>query len=210
MSEQSKRPRCAAKSKQSGERCKNTAVPGKRVCRFHGGLSPGSKRGNTKAVKHGFYSDVLMGEEREQFHDLIRAKPQGPAEEIALLRVKIKRYLKLNGDSGFNFDDWEKDTRREFDTEVKGKKFHLTETVKKPCGPGLLLQMLGELRKQLLALVQIEQAGGGGSDTPESQAELVRRAMRAMDARHEEATDDDDADMDDSDGDSGGGGAADE
>ena len=29
--------RCCAKSKQSGERCKQRAVPGRYVCRFHGG-----------------------------------------------------------------------------------------------------------------------------------------------------------------------------
>lgn len=38
------RPRCTAKSKQSGERCKQTAVPGGTVCRFHGGSAPNVKR----------------------------------------------------------------------------------------------------------------------------------------------------------------------
>lgn len=31
--------RCAAKSKQSGRRCRQIAAPGKSVCRFHGGKS---------------------------------------------------------------------------------------------------------------------------------------------------------------------------
>lgn len=42
--------RCTARSKQRGERCKLYAVPGKTVCRFHGGRSTGPK---APAVKHG-------------------------------------------------------------------------------------------------------------------------------------------------------------
>jgi hypothetical protein len=33
-------PRCSAKSKQTGERCKQRPVPGGTVCRFHGGAAP--------------------------------------------------------------------------------------------------------------------------------------------------------------------------
>jgi hypothetical protein len=36
-------PQCTAKSKQSGERCKNFASKGKSVCRIHGGRSTGAK-----------------------------------------------------------------------------------------------------------------------------------------------------------------------
>ncbi len=32
--------RCTAKSKQSGERCKQPAIHGGTVCRFHGGAAP--------------------------------------------------------------------------------------------------------------------------------------------------------------------------
>ncbi len=35
--------RCRAKSKRTGQQCKSPAVPGKRVCRIHGGLSTGPK-----------------------------------------------------------------------------------------------------------------------------------------------------------------------
>ena len=41
---------CAAKSKQSGQRCKRYASPGKRVCHFHGGRSTGPRK---PAIKHG-------------------------------------------------------------------------------------------------------------------------------------------------------------
>jgi hypothetical protein len=34
------RPRCTAKSKQTGNRCGRTAIPGGTVCRYHGGKAP--------------------------------------------------------------------------------------------------------------------------------------------------------------------------
>src|SRR4051812_24468001 len=37
-------PKCSAKSKQSGKRCKQYAIPGGKVCRFHGGAAPQVKR----------------------------------------------------------------------------------------------------------------------------------------------------------------------
>jgi hypothetical protein len=33
-------PRCSAKSKQTGEQCKQRPIPGGTVCRFHGGRAP--------------------------------------------------------------------------------------------------------------------------------------------------------------------------
>jgi len=33
-------PQCTAKSKQSGERCKRNATPGRNVCYYHGGATP--------------------------------------------------------------------------------------------------------------------------------------------------------------------------
>jgi hypothetical protein len=35
--------RCKAKAKHSQQQCKNWTVPGKQVCRYHGGLSTGPK-----------------------------------------------------------------------------------------------------------------------------------------------------------------------
>lgn len=37
-------PKCSAKSKQSGKRCKLPAIPGGTVCRFHGGSAPQVRR----------------------------------------------------------------------------------------------------------------------------------------------------------------------
>lgn len=54
---------CRAKSKRSGDRCKNSPLRGKEVCRFHGGRSTGPKTARGKAmvalshtIKHGLYS----------------------------------------------------------------------------------------------------------------------------------------------------------
>ena len=87
-------PRCAAKSKRTGKRCKNVAVRGKRVCRLNGGLSLSGEdrtekqqanrppaagkvnrgsftKGNQAARKHGSYTSRLTPEEREEFERLV-------------------------------------------------------------------------------------------------------------------------------------------
>ena len=62
---------CVAKSKQSGKQCKNFAVSGKKVCRFHGGLSTGPKtiegrrRIAEARTKHGRYTKEAVEERRE-------------------------------------------------------------------------------------------------------------------------------------------------
>lgn len=38
------RPRCTARSKTTGEQCRQSAIPGGGVCRFHGGGAPSVKR----------------------------------------------------------------------------------------------------------------------------------------------------------------------
>jgi len=48
---------CAAKSKQSGQQCRNLAVAGKRVCAIHGGKTPCGIA--SPHFKHGRYSKYL-------------------------------------------------------------------------------------------------------------------------------------------------------
>ncbi len=61
---------CSAKSKQTGKRCKNFAIKGKTVCRFHGGVSTGPKTKEGKQrikkalTKHGLYSVEAVEERR--------------------------------------------------------------------------------------------------------------------------------------------------
>jgi len=48
---------CTAKSKRSGERCKNNCSPGRTTCRYHGGSIP---RGfDLPQTKHGLYSKSM-------------------------------------------------------------------------------------------------------------------------------------------------------
>ena len=64
-------PRCHAKAKSTGERCKAPAVRGWRVCRVHGaggGHGPGMAN---PAYKHGMRSREWT-EERRALNDLLR------------------------------------------------------------------------------------------------------------------------------------------
>jgi hypothetical protein len=65
-------------------------------CRVHGGKSTGPKdqAGNTNAVKHGFYSDALLPEEKLLYE---RAEVGSLDDEIRLARVKLHRFVKLSG-----------------------------------------------------------------------------------------------------------------
>jgi len=70
--------RCQAMSKQTGKRCRQPAVPGKRACRFHGGLSTGPKtpegkaRSSQNALKHGAYAArILSHDEQVLFRDVL-------------------------------------------------------------------------------------------------------------------------------------------
>jgi len=75
---------CTARSKRTGERCRNPAVTGYNVCRHHGanpknrggrpkgcqkpaGSGGPPPKGNTNGIRHGAYSSRLPPEERELF-----------------------------------------------------------------------------------------------------------------------------------------------
>lgn len=68
--------KCKAKSKRSGERCKNWPLKGKTICKFHGARG-GSKtpEGRLKQkeanLKHGFYSKEAI-EERRTFRKYLK------------------------------------------------------------------------------------------------------------------------------------------
>jgi hypothetical protein len=57
-----KAPRCTAKSKRTGERCKAPAVRGWKVCRFHGARGGAPKGKANGAWKHGHYSEAAKAE----------------------------------------------------------------------------------------------------------------------------------------------------
>ena len=74
--------RCKAKSKRTGEQCKNWAVRGYEVCYFHGAGGrpkikppPGGGRapkGNQNARKHGAYTTKLLPAEQEEHKNLVK------------------------------------------------------------------------------------------------------------------------------------------
>lgn len=78
---------CAAKSKQSGQQCKNKAVDGKKVCRFHGGLSPGAP------IKHGRYSKYAPEKLRDKIEAFKEDDPLSLIDELATQRALMADYL---------------------------------------------------------------------------------------------------------------------
>jgi len=57
-----KAPRCTAKSKRTGQRCKAPAVRGWNVCRFHGARGGAPKGKANGAWKHGGYGQEAKAE----------------------------------------------------------------------------------------------------------------------------------------------------
>ena len=57
-----KAPRCTAKSKRTGQRCRAPAVRGWNVCRFHGARGGAPKGKANGSWKHGYYSGAAKAE----------------------------------------------------------------------------------------------------------------------------------------------------
>jgi hypothetical protein len=64
-------PKCQAKAKSTGQRCKNVAIKGKRVCYLHGGKSTGAKteegkkRSKYARLRNGNYSAKVKQNRKE-------------------------------------------------------------------------------------------------------------------------------------------------
>lgn len=83
---------CTAKSKRSGERCKNFCSPGRTVCRFHGGRTP---RGfNLPQTRHGFYSRNLPPHLRTTYQKSLTDPRRVELREfIALVDARLAQLL---------------------------------------------------------------------------------------------------------------------
>lgn len=80
MSKAHAAPRCTAKSKRTGERCKGPAVRGWTVCRMHGaGGGHGAGKANP-AYKHG-----MRGQEWVEMRKSINELARGGREIYALI-----------------------------------------------------------------------------------------------------------------------------
>ena len=102
---------CAANT-AAGNPCKNHAVKGTQLCKAHGGkalsIAHGAPLGNTNAVKHGFYRNVISD---EQYARLIKYAEQFDlADELALTRVRLNEIVAyINEHRGdFSHDEWVK------------------------------------------------------------------------------------------------------
>lgn len=85
---------CTAMSKQTHERCKNFAVPGYTVCRFHGARS---KKG-ADGIVHGMYSNKVNVSLKERYEEFLEYNDtiQGLNEDIALMRAMMADVLSDN------------------------------------------------------------------------------------------------------------------
>ncbi len=87
--------RCKAKSKQSGEQCKNFAIKGRGVCRMHGALGGpktvvGLLRCKQAPMKHGYYCK----EEQEELKMLQKlAKRDLRTEKLAAIPPYLRYYF---------------------------------------------------------------------------------------------------------------------
>lgn len=92
---------CTAKSKQSGQQCKRSAVPGRTVCHIHGGKSLAGPA--SPSLKTGRYSKYLPERLKDRY-DQARADEEllFLREEIALLDSRLADLLQRvdTGESG--------------------------------------------------------------------------------------------------------------
>jgi len=91
---------CGAKSKQTGQPCKQRAGwgtdhVGTGRCKLHGGRSPGAPKGNKYTRTHGAYETIIrdrLTEDEQAVFDAISADPKMD-QEIKILRFKLLRLL---------------------------------------------------------------------------------------------------------------------
>lgn len=134
---------------------------------MHGGKSPGPPKGNKRTLKHGFYSDVLTTDEREQYEQIL-ANPLTLDQHIALLEVKIRRYAQHNL-PGWSFNDWRTEVQQEFNAkqdigDEKDVKVRVKKTTHKPIGADLLCKMLDVATRMYWRRHQMMMDGQGDDD----------------------------------------------
>ena len=75
--------RCEAKSKTTGERCKQPATDSRGKCHYHGGATP---------IEHGFYSDLMDDEDKALIEELEQMSTAKKLEDTLNLQLmKLRR-----------------------------------------------------------------------------------------------------------------------
>ena len=78
--------RCTAKSKTSGERCKNPPIPGGNVCHWHGGAAPQVRAASARRV-----FEALVGPALAQYRRIIEDPDTPHNVRLAALRDLFDR-----------------------------------------------------------------------------------------------------------------------
>lgn len=90
--------RCEAKSKTTGERCKQPATDDRGKCHYHGGATP---------LENGIYSDVVREEDRDVLNALEDITTAQKLEETLNLQLmKLRRAVELTEDPDSDRDFW--------------------------------------------------------------------------------------------------------
>lgn len=88
---------CAAKAKGTGERCKRSALPGKRVCALHGGKSPGAPKGSKYRLQTGKHEAISPETMTPDEIDYAKASTSDQisvyTEQLMILRVREYRIM---------------------------------------------------------------------------------------------------------------------
>jgi hypothetical protein len=161
------RVQCKAFARSTGAQCQAKAVPGKTVCRKHGGLSEGAPKGNQHATKHGIYGKHFTDEERDALPD-IESRIGTLTEEITLCRVRINRALAAEN-SAFKLDPNGLEIVRFVDkaaTEFAAGPEHVHERIDYGAHVERLLRRLESLEKTRAELLKAEREGSGKGDAP--------------------------------------------
>ena len=85
-----KRSQCTAKSKTSGKRCAQTAIPGGTVCRYHGGAAPQVQRAAKERIA-ALVDPMLTLVERDTMSKLqasLKAKGRLVLDKVDYLFIK--------------------------------------------------------------------------------------------------------------------------
>lgn len=184
--------RCTAKSKQTGERCKNRVVPGYRVCRFHG-ANPnnpgGAPKRNKNALKTGEYEtiwlDTLDDEERVFFSRIDTDVSQQLDEEIRLMTIRERRMMRRIQELKQQTQVLEDVTESD---EMGVTTRHVAALIRIQQIEEALTRVQEKKAKLLELKHKVDGKGGDGDDALAGLVEAIRESARAA------AADTDDAD----------------
>lgn len=162
-----KRVQCKAFARSTGAQCAAKAVPGKEVCRVHGGASDGAPKENQNAKKHGIYGQHYTDEERDALPD-VESRIGTLTDEITLCRVRINRALAAEN-SAFKLDPNGLEIVRFVDraeTEFSAGPEHVHERIDYGAHVERLLRRLESLEKTRAELIKLDRENPTGDDAP--------------------------------------------